>query len=356
MIRNKNHQEDGHHREGDGRGTSVEDRPHESVGVSASTERQAPRGSAPDGRVELEETRNRNSLPTWKAVSFWLVHRFLTLVLLVTGLRGLYLFSVGFGTLEWSINYKRRRKYRRALNRLLPGQHTRSEQRRITLKHFQQARCDKVFYLILDQLSREQAASLLTIDQKELLHDCIDRERGVYIAFSHHGSIHVIAALMSMAGYKTAGVRDKNEGPIRVYVQRRLDRRHGEFQRTRFMFNDAFPREIYRCFEEGYMLASAMDASRKRNPNQKSESVQMFGEERELLTGPLHVAFRCKSPMLQAFAIAEPNFRYRLHITGMLIDPDKVTDRGVAISEAIEVYARTLEQLVREQPALITRP
>ena len=321
----------------------------------------SPQTSRPEGQ-DRDRNSGRNRLPAWKSLSFWFVHLFLTLVLRVSGLRGLYLFSVGFGTLEWTINYKRRRKYRRALQRLLPGQFNRTQQRAITRKHFQQARCDKVFYLILDRFSQQQAAALLTIDNRELLHACIDREKGVYIAFSHHGSIHVIAALMAMAGYKTAGVRDRNEGPIRLFVQRRLDRRHGEFQRTRFMFNDAFPREIYRCFEEGYMLASAMDASKKRHANQKSETVELFGEPRELLTGPLHVALRCGAPMLQAFAIAEPNFRYRPHITGMLIDPDelkqpvKAIDRKNAISQGIQRYARTLESVVQEQPALITRP
>ncbi len=45
--------------------------------------------------------------------------------------------------------------------------------------------------------------------------------------------------LLALNGYKTAGVRDRNEGPLRRYVQGRFDRRHPEFQRMRVLFADS---------------------------------------------------------------------------------------------------------------------
>jgi predicted LPLAT superfamily acyltransferase len=138
-------------------------------------------------------------------------------------------------------------------------------------------------------------------------------------------------------------------------VQSRFDRLYPEFQRMRVLFADAYPRDIYRCLKEGYVLGSAMDVHRLRHANQRSQAVTVFGERRGFLTGPLRVALRCRTPVLQAFLLPDTGLRYRLEIVDTLLDPDRVSDEDSAVSAALDRYCRNVERCVRAHPSLITR-
>jgi lauroyl/myristoyl acyltransferase len=288
-------------------------------------------------------------------VSFTVAHAAVAGLLLVLSRDGLYRFGRLFGTIEWLVNYKRRRRFAAALAGLLGCKPTAPQRRRATREFFMRSRCDKLFYLVFDRLPRDKAMTLLSIENKTLLDSALGRGRGVYIALSHHGAHHVAAMLMALQGYKVAGVRDRREGGIRRYIQDRFDRHYPEFQRMRVIFEDSFPREIYRCFQEGFTLGSAMDVRRVRRPEQKTEEVTIFGETRPVLTGPLRIALRCRTPVLQAFILPEPGFRYRLRIVGMLVDPDEVDDEAGAVSEAARAYAANVERHIRAAPSLLSR-
>ena len=172
---------------------------------------------------------------------------------------------------------------------------------------------------------------------------------------SHHGAHHIAGMLLALRGYKVAGVRDRHEGGLRRYVQDRLDRLYPEFQRMRVLFSDSYPRDIFRCYRDGYAVGSAMDVNRARSAGQKTETVTVFGEERAYLTGPLQMALRCKAPALQAFIVAKSRFRYHLDIVATLIDPETVTDEDAAVSEAMRAYAANIETHLRATPTLITK-
>ncbi len=216
-------------------------------------------------------------------------------------------------------------------------------------------RCDKLFYLVCDRLPRERAVGLLTVDNEPLLREAVARGHGTYTAMAHHGALHVVALLMALRGYKLAGVRDRQEGALRRWVQHRLDVLYPELGRMRVLFADTFPREIFRCFEDGYVVASAMDVSRVRFGHQKTEEVTIFGERRAFLSGPLRIAIRCGAPALQAFVIPEPGFRYRLELVELLADPRGVTDEDRAVETAMRAYAANVEKFVRAWPSLLTR-
>ncbi len=291
----------------------------------------------------------------WERVSFSLSHKALSLLLWLLGPTGLYHFGRMFGTVEWLINHKRRRRFARALSGVLGHTPTASLRRRATRDFFMRSRGDKIFYLIFDRFSPDRAAELLSIRGQDLLDESVARGHGVYLAMSHHGAHHVLSMLLAVRGYRTACVRDRREGAIRRYVQDRFDRRYPEFCKMRVLFADSYPREIFRCFEEGYVLGSAMDVSRRRDPTQRGEMVEIFGEQRVFLTGPLRIAMRCRAPVLQAFIIPERNFRYRLEIVDVLVDVEKVEDEREAISRAMVTYAANVETHVRRFPSLISR-
>ena len=214
-------------------------------------------------------------LSTWERLSFGIAHRAASLLLAILGISGLYRLGRTFGTVEWIINFKRRRRFGRALSAVIHPLSSQSR-RRHTREHFMQTRCDKLYYLVFDQIPRDAALSSLTISKQELLDRALARGNGAYLALCHHGPLHVAAMLMALRGYKVAGVRDRREGAIRRYVQSLYDRKYPEFGRMRVMYADSYPREIYRCLQEGYVLGSAMDVSRVRDPRQRSHEVEIF--------------------------------------------------------------------------------
>ena len=307
---------------------------------------------APAGGVEPQ----RAGIGWWDALALSGTHRVIGGLLWLLRLGGLYRFGRVFGAIEWCVNHRRRRRFGAALQRILGREPTTVERRKATREFFMRSRCDKLFYLAFDRIPRARALELLSIGNASLLDEAVNRGRGVYLAMSHHGALHVIALLTALRGYKTAGVRDRREGPMRQFIQQRLDRRYPEFQRMRVLFADSYPRDIYRCLRDGYLVGSAMDVTRLRHANQKTEEVILFGEKQLFLSGPLRIAFRCGAPVLQAFVIAEEAFHYRLEIVEMLIDPDRTdADESTAVRQAMQTYAANVESYLRRLPSLMTR-
>lgn len=277
------------------------------------------------------------------------------MLLKMLGLKGLYRFARAMGTVEWAINYKRRRRFRRSLEQVLQERPSPRDRRRFTRAHFMQTRCDKIFYLVFDCIPRDRAKSLFSIGNKALLDEAIGPGRGVYVAMSHHGTIHVAGLLMALSGYRVAGVRERNESGLRRFVQSRLDRKHPDFHRARIIFADAFPREIFRCLKDGFLIGSMMDVRRKHHPNQRTETVTVFGEDRQFLSGPMRVALRSRVATLQGFVVPDRDFRYSLEIVDYLLRPDAAGDEDALVAEAMRLYATNVERFVRATPHLLSR-
>ncbi len=303
---------------------------------------------------EQADSARSGDLSTWEHLSFSVVHRAAAILLALLGLNGLYRLGRTFGTFEWMINFKRRRRFGRALRAVIDPLSSR-DRRRHTREHFMQTRCDKLYYLIFDCIPRDKAIAGFTIRNQGLLDDALSAGRGVYVALSHHGPLHVAGMLMALRGYMVAGVRDRREGAMRRYVQGLYDRKYPEFGRAKVLYADSYPREIYRCLQEGYVLGSAMDVSRVRDPQQSIHEVCIFGRPQVFLTGPLRIAMRCKTPVVQAFVLPKPNFRYELDVVELLFNPANTSDEEDQIRRSIERYARNVEAYVKAYPALLTR-
>lgn len=294
-------------------------------------------------------------LSAWEWVSLSAAHLVVSGMLAVFSLRGLYHFGRMFGTVEYLLDFKRRRRFREALGTILERKPTGPERRKWTHRFFVDSRCDKLFYLILDRLPREQAAQLLTIENEPLLRDCVNRGHGVFFGLSHVGSQHIGGVLLTQKGYKVTGVRDRNQSGMRRYVQDRLDRRHAGTEPVRMLFADSFPRETIRCYRDGCIVGSAIDIHRIRGEHQRVEYAEMFGEKRPFLTGPLRIALRCRAPVLHGFVTHDSHFRYRFELAGMLIDPETVEDEEAAVTQAVRTYARHLQDRLKSRPSLVTR-
>lgn len=312
-------------------------------------------GSVPAAPSDPVSNSDVPRLTLWQRLSLTVLHALAAWGVKGLALNGFYRFGCFFGTLEWLINRKRRRRFARLLDRILDNRPDSRTRRRETQKYFMRVRCDKLFYLAFDTIPRDKCLSLLSIGRRELLDNAVARGHGVYIAFSHHGAHHVIAMLMALSGYRVALVRDRSEGALRRFVQERFDRCYPEFARMRVLFSGSYPRDIYRCLRDGYLLGSAMDVSRARDQRQKTETISIFGEQRTFLSGPLRIAIRCGAPVLQAFIVPQENFRYKLEIVEMLIDPETVSDVEEAVATAMKTYAINVERYMRMSPSLASR-
>jgi lauroyl/myristoyl acyltransferase len=191
---------------------------------------------------------------------------------------------------------------------------------------------------------------------RQYLDEGLQRGCGAYVMLSHHGSHHVAALLMALLGYRCAGVRDRNEGAIRVYVQEKYVKTFPEFAAVRLLYADSFPREIYRCFQENRVVGSALDVGRLRGMTLKTCPVRIFGQQREFLTGPLQVALRCRATILQGFVVSRPNFYVRLIVHPPLYVPrDNEPESPELIAELMQRYADGIEAHVREHPDHLSR-
>jgi len=294
-------------------------------------------------------------LSLWERVSFSTIRTAMAMLLACVGLSTVYRFGRWFGTLEWLINYRRRRRFAEVMSGVFEGGLSGGRLRRQCREFFMHSRCDKLFFLILDCLPRERAVSLFSIEPRELLDDALADGRGAYIALAHLGPHHVAGVLMCLLGYKVAGVRDRSESGLRRYVEQRYRQKYPEFRRMRMFYAGSYPRNIYRCLREGYVLGSAMDVARRRHPNQKTETVTIFGEDRGFISGPLRVAIRSKVTVLQGFVLPQGGFRYRFVLQGPLVLPDDQPNEERAVQHAMSAYAANVEKYIRRYPAHVTR-
>lgn len=317
--------------------------------------RQDVRGERPSGADAPRRDDALTEVSALERAVLGSAHLFWTVLLRLLGIRGLYLLGCGFGTLEWVFLLARRRRFRRAVDRLFETRPPMGRRVSWSLRHFRQSRCDRIFYLVFDSIPRDRARSLFTISNEELLLGGRSSFGGAYVALSHHGPHHVAGMLMSVSGYKVAGVRDGNESALRRYVQGRFDERYFDIQRIRMLHSDSYPRDIFRCFEEGYALGSAIDVRRVRHASQRAEMVRYFGEERPFLTGPLRVAKKCGAPAVQALIVPHPGFRYELRLVEDLLEVAPDAPEAERIRAAVVRYASNLESFVREHPHLMTR-
>jgi KDO2-lipid IV(A) lauroyltransferase len=288
---------------------------------------------------------------------FALVRWFLSAWARLFSLRGLYLFGRFFGTLEYLINFKRRGRYRSELRRVFPEGLSARRETMIILSYFRRTRCDKLLYLIFDHLPKEKILKRIRFIGREHIDAALQRGNGVYVMLSHHGSHHVAGLLMALLGYRCAGVRDRNEGALRVYVQERYARTFPEFAAIRVLYADSFPREIFRCFRENRVVGTALDVSRVRGLTLKTCPVRIFGQTREFLTGTLQIALRCGATIMQAFVVSRPNFYFRLIAEPALYVPAATgePERPELVAELMQRYADGIEAHVREHPDHLSR-
>ncbi|HVP13363.1 MAG TPA: lysophospholipid acyltransferase family protein [Phycisphaerae bacterium] len=263
---------------------------------------------------------------------------------------GLYLLGQVFGTLEYLIDYKRRRRVHAKLRSFFKDEYPPPWFRRTAWRYFMRVRCDKMFYTIMDRIPRGKLMNRIKMFGRENVDNALARGNGVYIALCHFGAHHVAGLMTALSGYKVVGIRDPRESPVRRYIQNKYRETFPEVAGMEMFMASSFPRAVYRGFKENKLIASLLDVDRSRGENTKTHPVRFFGETREFLVGPIQIAVRCGATTLQGFIESRKNFYYRLSATPPLVDPQQVTDEEAMISDVLQRYADGVERFAREHP------
>ena len=112
---------------------------------------------------------------------------------------------------------------------------------------------------------------------------------------------------------------------------------------------NSFPRGIYRHLQQNKIVASLLDADRKRGAHTKTEPVRLFGEDRDVLIGPLQIALRCDAEILQGFVVSKPYYRYELVLSPPMIEHTG-DDENQQIRHVLHRYAQAVEEFARAHP------
>lgn len=289
-------------------------------------------------------------IPATTRLRIWFVRSFLLTWIRCFSLSGLYQLGRFFGLLEYLVDYKRRRRVSAKLYSLFKDERTVAWRRGVARKYFMRIRCDKMFYIIMDRIPRGKLMNRIKLKGKENIDRALADGRGLYVALCHFGSHHIAGLMMALLGYELAGVRDQKESAVRRYIQQKYRETFLEVSAMQMFAATSFPRGIYRHLQDNKIVASLLDADRKRGEHTKTYPATIFGEQRAFLIGPLQIAIRCGSKTLQGFVVSRRNFYYQLIVTESLIDPDTVVDEAETLSQVIQRYADGVEAFARRHP------
>ncbi len=296
------------------------------------------------------------SIRWYDRVKYGLVRGFLTAIMRLAGLRGLYWLCCAFGACEWLFLVNVRRRVKARLRQMLGNRLTERQIASATYRFFTRLRCDKTIYLIFDKIPKEEILKRTQFENRHCVDEALQRGHGLYVMISHYGSNYLAGLLMALHGYKVAGVRDRKEGSLRRYVRARYAQTFPEFRRLRMYFADVFPRGLYRSLRENWVVATALDVGRERGPNQRTVKISLFGQEYTFLTGTAQIALRCGSPIVQGFVVSCRDFRFRLVALEPLWDPQTgPQDEETALEQMMLRYAANIEDLLGKYPCHISK-
>ena len=111
---------------------------------------------------------------------------------------------------------------------------------------------------------------------------------------------------------------------------------------------------IYRCLRENYAIGAALDAHRTRDGQVRTATVQMFDRPLDCIVGPIKIARRCKSGVLQGLIVSEKNFHYRLELHSLPVERD-APESDELLQSIMQAYAKNIEAYALKQPNHISR-
>jgi lauroyl/myristoyl acyltransferase len=305
-------------------------------------------------RAEARRQARRSSLSWFVSVKYIFIRAWLLGIVKLFGLDGLYKFGVFFGTCEYLLQYKKRKRMYIRLAELFGKPLPIKQAREICRKQMCRIRCDKMIYTIMDRINRQALLDRFTIEGQEYMDQAIKHGKGTFFMFSHQGSHHLGGILLTLSGYPIIGLRDPNESPLRIYIQEQYEKSFPEFRDLQIMPSDSFARSFFKAFRENKIVAAAMDIWRDRG-NVRTVKVKFFGQEREIMSGMTHIALKSQAAILVGFVLSMPNYNFKVIFQPWLNDPQTDTESEETIVRVMQEYAGIIENHVKKYPDHISK-
>jgi len=287
-------------------------------------------------------------------IKYMIVRTVLLAIVRVSGLDGLYRFGRWFGYCEYLLQHKRRARIYRRMDQIYDTSPAKAKKRVIARDFFARVRCDKMIYIIMDRIDRDELLGRLETEGTEHLDRAFERGKGTFLMFSHQGSHHLGGILLILRGYPLIGLRDPRESPLRRYVQNRFEKSFPEFRDLQIIPANGPARPYFHAFKSNRIVAAAMDVWRDRGMV-RTVDVEVFGETRQFVSGMTHIALRSRAVVVVGFVLSLPRYRYKLVFHPWLIDPDTGDDSGETVQQVMQEYATLIENHTRKYPSHISK-
>jgi KDO2-lipid IV(A) lauroyltransferase len=305
-------------------------------------------------KAEARKQKRQSSLSWFVRLKYMFVRGWLLSIVKLTGLDGLYAFGQFFGSCEYLLQYKKRKRIYIRLAEIFGQPLPAREARAIARRQMCRIRCDKMIYTIMDRIDRQTLMERFEIVGREHIDQAIDRGKGTFFMFSHQGAHHLAGILLTLSGYPIIGLRDPNESPLRMYIQEQYEKRFPEFNDLQITPSDSFARSFFKAFKNNDIVAAAMDIWRNRG-NVRTVKVSFFGQEREFVAGMTHIALRSRAVTLVGFILSQPGYHFQVIFYPWLTDPDRDTESDETIQRVMQDYAQTIENHLKKHPDHISK-
>jgi len=304
--------------------------------------------------IDVQSRRTKSEVGWFSRAKYMFVRFWLVLLVKVGGLDGMYRFGQIFGTIEFILQYRKRWRAYRRLEEVSGGPLPTARKRMVIRRQMCRVRCDKMIYTIMDRIDRNELLNRVQVVHREYMDQAVAHGKGTFMMFSHQGSHHLGGILLILLGYPTIGLRDPNESDLRLYIQEQFEKNFPEFKFLQITPSDSFARTFFQAFKDNAIIAAAMDIWRDRG-NVRTVKVQVFGQEREFLSGMTHIALRSHSPILVGFLLSFPGYHYRVIFHPWISDPDQDGDTPPTVQRVMQEYANIIENHVKTYPCHISK-
>ena len=279
-----------------------------------------------------------------KRLKNWLIYRFILILIGFLNLlpRRLSLFIGGsLGRFAYLIFSQSRSTTLQNLKIAFPHLGTGSI-RKISLKVFESLGRNAVDAIRLPKMSWEEIQKITKVEGIEHLEKAYSQGRGVMGVTGHIGNFELLAAYVSLRGYKLSAIGRELYDP-------RLDElliKNRQKMGVQNIYSTAGVKEVIRVLNSGRMIGVLIDQDTSRV---KGIYVDFFGRKARTPVGPVILALKLDVPIVPMAVIQTRGGNYKIFVREE-IKPLAVNTKEENISYLTQKCTEFLEQVIREYP------
>jgi KDO2-lipid IV(A) lauroyltransferase len=285
-----------------------------------------------------------------KRLKNWLIYRFILILIGFLNLlpRRLSLFIGGsLGKLAYLILPESRSTTLQNLKIAFPEKNSGRGQapplrKRLSLKVFESLGRNAVDAIRLPKMSWEEIQKLVKVEGIEHLEKAYSQGRGVMGVTGHIGNFELLAAYVSLRGYKLSAIGRELYDP-------RLDElliKNRQKMGVQNIYSTAGVKEVIRVLNSGRMIGVLIDQDTSRV---KGIYVDFFGKKARTPVGPVILALKLNVPIVPMAVIQTREGNYKIYVREE-VKPLVGKTKEENIYYLTQKCTEFLEQVIREYP------